>query len=136
MPERRKLAVIDTATLTLDKRLDREQLLHAMDAGILSNNVIKSWTKDADYYSSGVTNGAVVTNYCVQNTSFAGNIVNNGTISPGGIAFQNGTISGFIQSTGVINGGISLDASSSISSTTAAINITAKTTFSFITTLS
>ena len=57
-----------------------------------------------------------VANVCVKNTSFSGNITNEGTISPSGITFQSGTISGFIQSSGVINGGISLDSTSKITS--------------------
>ncbi|HEY2134680.1 MAG TPA: autotransporter domain-containing protein [Xanthobacteraceae bacterium] len=60
----------------------------------------------------------VVTNVCVQNTSFTGNITNEGTINPNGITFQNGTITGVVQSTGTINGGISLDALSQISAGT------------------
>src|SRR5262249_4831070 len=57
---REKLAAIDPATLTLDRQLDREQLVHAMEAGILANTTIKSWTKDPDFYSGGVTNAAYV----------------------------------------------------------------------------
>ncbi len=33
---RRQVAAIDPATLTLEKQLDREQLVHAMDSGILA----------------------------------------------------------------------------------------------------
>ena len=55
-----KLEAVDPATLTLDPQLDRIQLSRAMDAGILSDTVIKSWTKDPDVYSSGVTNAAYV----------------------------------------------------------------------------
>jgi len=57
---RAKLNAIDPATLTLDKQLDRVQLTRAMDAGILADTVIKSWAKDPDFYSSGVTNAAYV----------------------------------------------------------------------------
>src|SRR6188474_2361252 len=61
--------------------------------------------------------GQTVANVCVQNTSFAGDITNQGTISPSGIAFQNGTITGHIVSTNIINGGISLDSTSKITAT-------------------
>jgi uncharacterized protein (DUF885 family) len=57
---RAKLTAIDPATLTLDGQLDREQLIRAMDAGILADGVIKQWTKDPDVYSAGVTNAAYV----------------------------------------------------------------------------
>ena len=46
-----RLRAIDAATLTLDKQLDREQLVRAMTAGILANDVIRQWTKDPDVYS-------------------------------------------------------------------------------------
>ena len=51
---------IDPATLSPAKQLDREQLLHAMDAGILSLDVIRRWAKDPDAYSGGVTGAAYV----------------------------------------------------------------------------
>jgi uncharacterized protein with beta-barrel porin domain len=60
---------------------------------------------------------------CVTNTSFTGNITNEGTISPLGIVFTNGTITGFIASTGAISGGISLDSQSRISASGTAISI-------------
>jgi hypothetical protein len=62
-------------------------------------------------------NPGVVTNVCVQNTSFAGAITNQGTITPNGIAFQNGTVTGHIVSTNVVDGGISLDGNSQIIAT-------------------
>jgi len=55
-----RLIGIDPATLTLDAQLDREQLIRAMDAGILDNRVIRRWAKDPDVYSSAVTNAAYV----------------------------------------------------------------------------
>ena len=60
--------------------------------------------------------GHVATNVCVKNTSFTGNITNEGTISPSGITLQSGTISGLISSSGTIYGGISIDSNSEISS--------------------
>jgi uncharacterized protein with beta-barrel porin domain len=66
-------------------------------------------------------NGQAVANICVQNTSFTGSITNEGTVSPAGITFKNGTINGGIISSGVIAGGISLDSSSRINTSGAAI---------------
>jgi uncharacterized protein YhjY with autotransporter beta-barrel domain len=63
----------------------------------------------------------------VKNTSFTGNITNEGTIRPSGIGFINGTMSGSILSTGVINGGISIDGTSKIVSTGIAIKTTGST---------
>ena len=57
---RQELEKIDPATLTSGRQLDREQLIHAMDSGILSNSVIRTWAKDPDFYSGGVTNAAYV----------------------------------------------------------------------------
>ncbi len=57
---RTQAAVIDPATLTPDRQLDREQLIRALDAGILANDVIRAWTKNPDNYSSGITNAAYV----------------------------------------------------------------------------
>jgi uncharacterized protein with beta-barrel porin domain len=72
--------------------------------------------------------GHTVANICVQNTSFTGSITNEGTISPSGITFKNGTINGQISSSGIIAGGISLDSASKIISTTGtAIKITGPT---------
>ena len=71
--------------------------------------------------------GNTVANVCVDNTSFTGAITNEGTISPSGIAFVNGTITGFVGSTGVINGGISLDKTSAIQGTFIGIFIGGRT---------
>jgi uncharacterized protein (DUF885 family) len=57
---RQRLAAVDTTRLSLDQQLDRQQLIHAMDANILNDRVIKSYTKNPDVYSSGVTNAAYV----------------------------------------------------------------------------
>jgi len=64
---REKLAAIDPSTLTPVKQLDREQLIHAMDSGVLSNSVIRTWAKDPDFYSGGVTNAA----YAIMTRKFA-----------------------------------------------------------------
>jgi uncharacterized protein (DUF885 family) len=55
-----RLIAIDSKSLSLDAQLDREQLIRAMDAGILANSVIRQWARDPDFYSAGVTNAAYV----------------------------------------------------------------------------
>jgi uncharacterized protein (DUF885 family) len=55
-----RLIGVDAAALSLDAQLDREQLIRAMDAGVLANSVIRQWAKDPDFYSAGVTNAAYV----------------------------------------------------------------------------
>ncbi len=57
---RSRLVAIDTANLPLEQQLDREQLIRAMDAGILTDGVIKPWAMNPDSYSSGITNAAYV----------------------------------------------------------------------------
>ncbi|HUK33824.1 MAG TPA: DUF885 family protein, partial [Vicinamibacterales bacterium] len=57
---KQELQKIDPAALTPSPQLDREQLLRAMDSGILSNTVVRTWAKDPDFYSSTVTNAAYV----------------------------------------------------------------------------
>lgn len=57
---RARLVAVDTTSLNVVNRADREQLILAMDAGILADDVIRRWTKDADAYSGGITNAAYV----------------------------------------------------------------------------
>ena len=57
---RQELEKIDAVTLTPPRQLDREQLAHAVDAAILENSVIRTWSKDPDFYSGGVTRAAYV----------------------------------------------------------------------------
>jgi uncharacterized protein (DUF885 family) len=57
---RARLAAVDTTKLSLDQQLDRQQLIHSLDATVLSDRVIKPWAQNADSYSSGVTNAASV----------------------------------------------------------------------------
>jgi uncharacterized protein (DUF885 family) len=57
---RARLAAIDSATLTAANVLDREQLMHALDSGILSADTIRMWAKDPDTYSGRITNAAYV----------------------------------------------------------------------------
>jgi uncharacterized protein (DUF885 family) len=53
-------AAIDPSTLSLDAQLDREQLIHALDAGVLANDAIRQWATNPDLYSGTVTNAAYV----------------------------------------------------------------------------
>ena len=53
-----RLEAIDPATLSPGPQLDREQLLHGLDSLILQDEVIRSWEKDPDQYSGGLTNTA------------------------------------------------------------------------------
>src|SRR4051812_21338516 len=48
------------AGLSPDAQLDLQQLKSAIAAARLSNDVIRQWAKNADVYSSAVTNGAYV----------------------------------------------------------------------------
>jgi uncharacterized protein (DUF885 family) len=57
---RSKVAATDPATLTDGNALDREQLLHAIDAEVLRADTTRMWAKDPDTYSSSVTNAAYV----------------------------------------------------------------------------
>ena len=57
---RSRVVAIDPSTLSLDARLDREQLIRAFDAGILADDEIRQWAKNPDLYSSVVTNAAFV----------------------------------------------------------------------------
>lgn len=61
------LAAIDPATLTLDNSLDRELLIHSLDADVLDLDTIRMWAKDPDTYSSGITSAAFV----IMNRNFA-----------------------------------------------------------------
>src|SRR6476620_2720812 len=57
---RDRVNAIDPSSLSADKQLDREQLLHAIDSRVLMLDVVRPWAKDADIYSSGMTNTAYV----------------------------------------------------------------------------
>src|SRR5580704_5062757 len=75
----------------------------------------------------GFANAGALSCINVINTSFTGNLVNTGTISPGGINVINSTITGSISSSGqvssagVIAGGIKIDATSTIAANVGAI---------------
>jgi len=57
---RAKADAIDPSTLSLDGQLDRDQLIHALDASILANEAIRQWATNPDLYSSAITNAAYV----------------------------------------------------------------------------
>ncbi len=53
-----RLVATDTTGLSGANRADREYLIRTMDAGILADDVIKSWAKNPDAYSGAVTGAA------------------------------------------------------------------------------
>jgi uncharacterized protein (DUF885 family) len=57
---RDRVNAIDPGTLAADTQLDREQLLHAIDSRLLTLEVVRPWARDADAYSSGLTNTAYI----------------------------------------------------------------------------
>lgn len=57
---RSKVAAIDPSTLSIERQLDREQLLHQLEAGIININIIRSWATNPDRYSGGITSAAYV----------------------------------------------------------------------------
>jgi uncharacterized protein with beta-barrel porin domain len=83
----------------------------------------------------GFTNVGALSCINVINTSFTGNLVNTGTISPGGINVVNSTItgsissSGLVSSAGVIAGGIKVDATSTIAANVTAVKVDHTVTF-------
>lgn len=62
-----RLDEVDVETLSDEAELDFEQTKHTLDGMLLSNDVIKSWAKDPDLYSSGITNDA----YVIMSRTFA-----------------------------------------------------------------
>jgi uncharacterized protein (DUF885 family) len=57
---RDRAAAIDAMTLSPVNQLDREQLLLAIDSRVLTLETIRPWARDADSYSSGLTNTAYI----------------------------------------------------------------------------
>ena len=57
---RGRVDAIDPSSLSAETQLDREQLRHSIDSRILMLDVVRPWAKDADTYSSGMTNTAYV----------------------------------------------------------------------------
>ena len=57
---RAKLNAVDADALSLDAQLDLEKINRTLDGVLLRDEVIRSWAKDPDLYSSGITNAAYV----------------------------------------------------------------------------
>jgi uncharacterized protein (DUF885 family) len=57
---RTQVEAIAPAALSLDRQLDREHVLHALDSRILTLDVVRPWARDPDTYSSGITNSAYI----------------------------------------------------------------------------
>lgn len=57
---RERAGAIDPRSLSPENQLDREQLLHAIDSRLLTLEVVRPWARDADTYSSGLTNTAYI----------------------------------------------------------------------------
>jgi hypothetical protein len=74
--------------------------------------------------TTGVSNSGTVPGYCVNNEIVTGNISNSRTISTSGISFTNGTLNGSIVDSGILIGGIKIDATSVIDPAATAIAIT------------
>ena len=57
---RDRVSAIDPASLKPDNQLDQVQLLHAIDSRLLTLDLVRPWARDADVYSSGLTNTAYI----------------------------------------------------------------------------
>jgi len=57
---RERVAAIDAASLSMERQLDREQLLRAIDARLLTLETVRPWAVDPDSYSSGLTRTAYI----------------------------------------------------------------------------
>jgi uncharacterized protein (DUF885 family) len=57
---RQRVVAIDSHTLSLDKQLDHEQLLRAIDSQLVTLERVRPWAKDPDGYSSGLTRTAYI----------------------------------------------------------------------------
>lgn len=57
---RERVAAMDVHTLSAAKQLDHEQLLRAIDARLLTLDVVRPWAIDPDSYSSGLTRTAYI----------------------------------------------------------------------------
>src|SRR5580704_18498519 len=104
-------------------------LSSSLTALLVGGGASSAWAACVNTIGAAFDNPLAQTTPCVAvtNTSFAGNITNEGTITPGGITFTNGTITGFINSSGIITGGIALDGKSAISASSNAIVISGPT---------
>lgn len=57
---RDRVTAIEAASLSLERQLDREQLVRAIDARVLTLEVVRPWAVDPDSYSSGLTRTAYI----------------------------------------------------------------------------
>jgi uncharacterized protein (DUF885 family) len=57
---RERFAAIDATKLSASNALDHEQVLHAIDSAVLTNDVIRPWQTTPDGYSSGITSTAYI----------------------------------------------------------------------------
>jgi uncharacterized protein (DUF885 family) len=57
---RERAAAIDAASLSLERRLDRELMLRAIDSRLLTLDTVRPWAVDPDFYSSGLTRTAYI----------------------------------------------------------------------------
>jgi hypothetical protein len=55
-----RLKEVDAQSLSDEAQLDFEQTKQTLDGWLLRNDVVRSWAKDPDIYSSGITNAAYV----------------------------------------------------------------------------
>lgn len=55
---RNELETIDAGALTKQNRLDREYLIHVLESQLLRHESVRSWARDPDIYSSGLTRSA------------------------------------------------------------------------------
>ncbi len=85
----------------------------------------------------GYTNSGSVSCIALINTTFSGSVVNNGTVSPGGISLVNSTVNGgsilgAIRNDGTMAGAITIDSNSAVKSTGngTSVNVDGVSTFS------
>ncbi len=57
---RQRLAAIDPSGLSPSNQLDREQALSAIDSRVLDHEVIRTWARNPDTYSSGIAQTAYI----------------------------------------------------------------------------
>jgi uncharacterized protein (DUF885 family) len=57
---RERFSALEPATLSPQNQLDRLQALSAIDSRVLDREIVRTWTKNPDVYSSGITQTAYV----------------------------------------------------------------------------
>jgi uncharacterized protein (DUF885 family) len=57
---RSRFATVDNARLSLANQLDRAQVLAAIDSQLLDREVVRTWAKNPDAYSSGLGSTAYI----------------------------------------------------------------------------